>query len=185
LWLLFWHELRNSHLVDGLSAKSESGSYAPEEVVRLYGLRMWVELSYKQVKYALSLVRIPGQKRPRDAAGTPSWSAAPSPSAGIIKLTLLWQKRARLCESICQAIGRRHKRSRLMKGLGEKKELAKVAQPPITWPQALRAVRAWLSPWVLLRRDFQAWSRQPPPRPLRLLLEFLCQGLPLYLYATF
>jgi hypothetical protein len=34
-----------------------------EEVLRLYGLRMWVEQSYKQVKHAASLVPVPGEKR--------------------------------------------------------------------------------------------------------------------------
>jgi hypothetical protein len=33
-----------------------------EEVMRLYGLRMWFELSYKQVKHASSLVRVSSQE---------------------------------------------------------------------------------------------------------------------------
>jgi len=33
-----------------------------EEVIRLYGLRMWVEQRYKQVKHAASLVTGPGAK---------------------------------------------------------------------------------------------------------------------------
>jgi hypothetical protein len=35
-----------------------------EEVIRLYGLRMWVEQSDKHVKHAASLVPVPGEKRP-------------------------------------------------------------------------------------------------------------------------
>ena len=72
-----------------------------------------------------------------------------------------------------------------MPSLGEKKEPAQAAPPQLTWPQALRAVRAWLEPWVLLRRFWQAWSALPPPHPLQQLLEYLSQGFPLYLYATF
>lgn len=41
---------------------SECAAASVEEVVRLYGLRMWVEQNYKQVKHASSLVRVPGQK---------------------------------------------------------------------------------------------------------------------------
>jgi hypothetical protein len=33
-----------------------------EEVIRLYGLRMWVEQSYKQVKHTASLVTVSGEK---------------------------------------------------------------------------------------------------------------------------
>jgi hypothetical protein len=39
-----------------------------QEVVRLSGLRLWVEQSSKQVKHALSLVAVSGQERPGDAA---------------------------------------------------------------------------------------------------------------------
>jgi hypothetical protein len=35
-------------------------------VLRLYGLRMWVEQSYKQVKQAASLVAVPSPKRQSD-----------------------------------------------------------------------------------------------------------------------
>ena len=68
---------------------------------------------------------------------------------------------------------------------GEKKEPDPSERPQVSWPKALRAVRAWLEPWVLLQRFWQAWSALPPPRPLQQLLEHLSQGLPLYLYATF
>jgi hypothetical protein len=46
----------------------------------------------------------------------------------------------------------------------------------------LRAVRAWLEPWVLLWRYWRAFSRRPPPAELRVLLEqlFAGQGLDLY-----
>ena len=45
------------------AADSELAAASLEEVVRLYGLRMWVEQSYKHVKHAASLVAVSGQKR--------------------------------------------------------------------------------------------------------------------------
>jgi hypothetical protein len=68
-------ELSTFYLVTNLpapgskrAADSDLGAARLEEVVRLYGLRMWVEQSSKQVKSAASLVAVPGQKRPCDAA---------------------------------------------------------------------------------------------------------------------
>ncbi len=42
---------------------SDLAAASLEEVVRLYGLRMWVEQSYKHVKHAALLVAVPGAKR--------------------------------------------------------------------------------------------------------------------------
>jgi hypothetical protein len=76
---------------------------------------------------------------------------------------------------------------RLLKGKKprKKKELEAGKRPQVSWPKALRAVRGWLEPWVLLQRFWQAWSPQPPPLPLQQLLEHLWRGSPLYLYATY
>ena len=36
---------------------------------------------------------------------------------------------------------------------------AAVPPPPApSWPRALRAIRAWLSPWIALQRWWPAWS---------------------------
>ncbi|MBO0781126.1 MAG: hypothetical protein J2P37_20090 [Ktedonobacteraceae bacterium] len=55
----------------------------------------------------------------------------------------------------------------------------------MSWPVALRMVRAWLEPWILLWRYWRAWSKQPPPLALRRLLEEVRQGHGLFLYETF
>ena len=54
----------------------------------------------------------------------------------------------------------------------------------VSWPQALRAVRVWLEPWVLLWRYWHAYSRRPPPLALQTPLEqfFAGQGLDLYVH---
>jgi hypothetical protein len=79
-------ELTPFYLVSNLPAPgprraqdSELAAASLQEVVRLYGLRMWVEQSYKQVKHALSLVAVPGQKRSSDAG-----RSSPHPSAAAL-----------------------------------------------------------------------------------------------------
>jgi hypothetical protein len=37
-----------------------------------------------------------------------------------------------------------------------------VAGVGVSWPQALRRVRAWLAPWVWLQRCWRGWSASPP-----------------------
>ena len=48
---------------------------------------------------------------------------------------------------------------------------------------ALRRVRAWLEPYVMLMRCWRAFSDLPPPKELRVLLEWVFSGKGLYLYA--
>jgi hypothetical protein len=63
-------DLSTWYLVTNLPAPSErpgaEASFPPAdlpELMRLYGLRMWVEQSYKHVKHAASLLAVPGEKR--------------------------------------------------------------------------------------------------------------------------
>ena len=51
-----------------------------------------------------------------------------------------------------------------------------------SWPRALRAVRAWLSPSIVLQRWWQAWSKAPPPPPLQALISSVAAGYGLHLY---
>jgi hypothetical protein len=46
----------------------------------------------------------------------------------------------------------------------------------------LRAVRAWLSPWIALQRWWTAWSKAPPPPPLQALISSVGAGYGLHLY---
>jgi hypothetical protein len=52
----------------------------------------------------------------------------------------------------------------------------------VSWPQALRRVRAWLAPWVWLQRCWRGWSASPPPRQLQQALDWVRAGQPLHLY---
>ena len=51
------------------------------------------------------------------------------------------------------------------------------------WPQALRRVRAWLEPYLMLIRYWRAWSVMPPPQQLQRLLDWLFAGNPIYFYT--
>lgn len=55
----------------------------------------------------------------------------------------------------------------------------------MSWSMALRAVRAWLEPWIMLKRYWRAWSEQSPPPLLQCLLDLLARGQPIFLYRTF
>jgi hypothetical protein len=72
----------------------------------------------------------------------------------------------------------------LRKTKPRKKKEAEPIRPQVSWPKALRAVRAWLEPWVLLQRFWQAWSTHPPPPQLQTLVDCLGRGQALFLYGT-
>ncbi len=57
-------------------------------------------------------------------------------------------------------------------------------RPHVSWPVALRAVRGWLEPWIMLRRYWSGWSQQPPPLAVQLLLSRLEQGHAICLYSS-
>jgi len=54
--------------------------------------------------------------------------------------------------------------------------------PAPSWPRAIRAVRAWLSPWIALQRWWQEWSNAPPPPQLQALIDSVAAGCGLHLY---
>ena len=53
----------------------------------------------------------------------------------------------------------------------------------MTWPVALRRVRAWLTPSTVLQRWWQAWSKAPPPTELQALITAVTAGQALNLYT--
>jgi hypothetical protein len=56
-------------------------------------------------------------------------------------------------------------------------------EPRVLRPEALRSVRAWLEPWVMLWRYWRALSGMPPPKELKALLEKVFSGRGLYHYV--
>ena len=85
---------------------------------------------------------------PRSAATRP-WSTARSASAGTPG-SRSSRTRAR----------RRHRGRHPAAERGGPR--AALPPPAPSWPRALRAIRAWLSPWIALQRWWQAWSNSAP-----------------------
>jgi SRSO17 transposase len=154
-----------------------------EEVIRLYGLRQWVEQNYKQVKHALgwSQYQVRSDKAIRRHwqlvccafsfcwyhASHRSSSAGDKPQEGDASdVSLQTNIPARTAET----------RKKIREG--------NEVRPQISWPMALRAVRGWLEPWIMLRRYWHGWSQLPPPPALQLLLRRLEQGHAIALYSS-
>jgi hypothetical protein len=57
----------------------------------------------------------------------------------------------------------------------------KKIRPSVSWPVALRQVRSWLQPWVLLTLWWRDWTEQPPPPAL---LDWLWNGHGIPYYDT-
>ena len=149
------------------------------EVVRLYGLRHWVEQAYKQVKDSLGWSQYQVRS---DAAMRRHWALVQCAFA------FCWWAETRTPH-------RRDRRARRIGGAaapadergGKGPRTAPIPpwpRPWRCWPRALRQVRAWLEPAWFLWRCWRAWTDQPPPPPLQALLDWLLAGHPLSLYDS-
>ena len=123
------------------------------EVVRLYGIRHWIEQSYKQVKDELgwadfqvrSATAIRRHQTLVHCAFSFCWNTWFDPPI---------HKRPNTCSLSGTVAATTPERG------------GPPAEPPAehpSWPKALRAVRAWLTPWLLLQRWWKAWTHEPPP----------------------
>jgi SRSO17 transposase len=144
------------------------------EIVRLYGLRNWVEQSYKQVKYALGWNAYQVRK---DHAMRRHWALV------CCAFSFCWRASG---ESPPRAVAAAPQAPPVEKpGRGERSAPGPACiRPRVSWPVALRRVRAWLEPWVMLARYWRGWSVQPPPPALQALLDWLGQGQPIALYDS-
>jgi hypothetical protein len=153
------------------------------EIVQLYGLRMWVEQSYKQIKNALGWTAYQVRS---DRALRRHWQLV------CCAFSFCWWAQSQLSHPdgneqtatppVAEALP---PADPLL--LPAREKIGASASPPrpgVTWPVALRAVRAWLEPWLMLGRYWRAWSGLPPPRELQRLLDWVGQGHGLYLYDT-
>jgi hypothetical protein len=136
------------------------------EIVRIYGIRHWIEQSYKQVKDELGWadfqVRSDVAIR-RHQALVNCASASTGPPGSPIP---------------------RHSTTLRHRGLAAERGGPHAAPPPPapSWPQALRAIRAWLTPWTVLQCWWPAWSKAPPPPQLQALMTSVAAGCGLHLY---
>ncbi|GAA4468547.1 hypothetical protein GCM10023170_082710 [Phytohabitans houttuyneae] len=104
------------------------------EIVRLYGIRHWIEQSYKQIKDELGWADAKSAPTPRSAAIKPS-STAPSRTAGTPGSTTSPQTTPR---------------SRTYPPTPQR---GPTPPKPPSWPKALRKVRSWLALWAHTTTD--------------------------------
>ena len=135
--------------------------------MRTYGIRHWTEQGYKQVKDQLG------------------WADFQVRSDIAIRRH---QVLVTCAFSFCWAAWfgdhpapRQTAAPRPEPGRGEGPHAA-VPPPAPSWPRALRAVRAWLSPWTVLQRGWTAWSKAPPSPQLQALISSVAAGCCLNLY---
>jgi hypothetical protein len=148
------------------SERGDPGALAPvdlPELVHLYGLRIWVEQSYKQVKHRLgwSQYQVRG-----DRAIRRHWELV------CCGFCFCWWAHGRLMLAEAAVMPVTPSPETPNPTAGARKKI----RPRVTWPMGLRRVRSWLAPWIMLGRWWRAWSDQPPPVEVPALLDHLGRG---------
>ena len=177
--LTSWYLATNLPAPDSERAEhSDLQEADPAEVVRLYALRNWIEQSYKQVKNSLGWALYQVRK---DISIRRHWQMV------CCAFAFCWWESAGLLQtSSPPGVFRKEETSipAAPEGVGrEKRRTPKGCARPLSWPAALRKVRAWLEPYVMLMRYWRAFSDLSPPPELRALLKWVFSGKGLYLYA--
>ena len=131
------------------------------DVLRIYGLRQWVEQSYRQIKGELGFADFQVRS---DRAIRRHWELV------FCAFAFCWwaynhKQEAAFTDPPPEV-------QPVAKEAGGKEE----QETPPSWPVALRQVRGWLDPWVMLWRFWRAWSNAPPPPQLQALLDAVHRG---------
>src|SRR5215208_1200854 len=183
--LLTWYLTTNLPAPGFEEAREEGGSplLAPAsvgEVVRLYGLRMWVEQSYKQVKHALGWSDYQVRS---DSAIRRHWQLV------CCAFSLCWWACGEHLEFIGAPPGivllgeedgqASQAASTTKEGRGEKER----ASSPADMAASAEGVGAWLEPYVMLMRYWRPFTDKDPSEALRALLDWVFSGRGLYLYV--
>jgi hypothetical protein len=146
---------------------------------------MWVEQSYKQVKHALgwsqyqvrSDIAIRRHWQLVCCAFSFCWWAYGADFLSTAEADTLPQANPQNGDT--QALASRSVQAPGDRGKNPEDE----HRHPRSWPEALRKVRGWLEPYVMLMRYWKAYTDVPPPKELRRLLERVFCGEDLYLYV--
>ena len=143
------------------------------EIVRLYGLRNWVEQQYKQIKHSLGWSQYQVRS---DRAMRRHWALVQCAFA------FCWW-----AETACPDAGARRPRRReptrgpprRAGGKGGAAPDPPWPRPWRCWPRGAAAGAGLAGTGLFLWRCWRAWSDQPPPPALQALLDWLHQGHPL------
>ncbi len=142
------------------------------EIIRLYGLRNWVEQSYKRMKDELGWADFMVRS---DRAIRRHWALVCCAFAFC-----WWHEAYRNRVTGDNGVSMPPEPDALPP------ERKKISHPAPTvrpcWPRTLRAVQAWLAPAHWLTRCWKAFSSKPPPHELAQLLEALNRGQGVNLY---
>ena len=122
----------------------------------MYGFRMWVEQSYKQVKHVLGWS---DHQVRSDLAIRRHWQLV------CCTFTSCWWANGRLPtdEEVAETSN-----DGLVDPAGRGKGKAR-----LYWPETLRAVKGWLKPSIMLNRYWRAFCEKPRPPELRALLDWV------------
>jgi hypothetical protein len=161
-----WYLLTN--LARPASRRAQQAQLA--EIVGAYGLRNRVEQGYKQVKDELGWADFQVRS---DRAIRRHWTLV------CLAFSFCWHAGHAQTAASPDQVAARGGPSNVSIQTGTGPWVAGVG---VSWPQALRRVRAWLAPWVWLQRCWRGWSASPPPRQLQRALDWVMAGQPIYLY---
>ncbi|MBS2536968.1 IS701 family transposase [Catenulispora sp. NF23] len=137
------------------------------EIVRIYGVRHWIEQGYKQVKDELGWADF----QVRSATAIHRHQVLVCCAFSFCWDTFFGQPAS--ADSPATPTG---------DDAGERGPEPLRPQSSPSWPKAIRAVRSWQTPWIALRRWWNAWSTEPPPHEIKTLIESLAAGRGLNLY---
>jgi SRSO17 transposase len=135
--------------------ESQLNAASLEEIVRLYGLRMWVEQSYKQVKGELGFSDFQVRS---DSAIRRHWQLI------FCAFSFCWWAYIRRHYEVTPVDVAPETRP-VPEEVGGKEEVGK-ERLPLSWPVALRQVRSWLDPWVMLWPLLEGVVGQAPAAPV-------------------
>ena len=138
------------------------------EVTRIYGIRHWIEQSCKQVKDELGWADFQVRS-----------DAAIRRHQALVNCAFSFCRDAWFADTPPP-----HDPAppRPAPGLGERGAPSALPPPAPSWPRALRAIRAWLTPAIALQRWWPSWSKAPPPPQLQALINSVAAGHGLHLY---
>ena len=172
-----WYLLTNMPAPGSLRAtESELIPAEVAEVVRLYSLRSWIEQSYKQVKNSLGWAHYQVRS---DLAIRRHWQLV------CCAFTFCWWANTDLLleEEAPPGVVLEEEDASTSASMVQRGGKRAESRHLLCWPEALRKVRTWLEPYVMLWRYWRAYSEKPPPKELRRLLERVFVGRGLYLYV--
>ena len=143
------------------------------EVVRLYSLRSWVEQNYKQMKHALGWAEYQVRS---DLAIRRHWALV------FCAFSFCWWHLDNYDLPLPPLLSDNSAQPVSDPATPLNNEL--VSHRILCWPLALRRVRAWLQPFILLQRFWQAFSVDPLPLLLRHFVDSLARGNGIDLYSS-